>query len=87
MNMKRFFLWSGLSVLALAGTGFAFMNFWAAVDLGYDSSPRGTVILNGWIYTLLGLCFATALFLGLTIRAWLIRRRNMHAKKRAVPGT
>ena len=83
MNTKRVYLWSSLGVVALAGTVFAFMNFWAAVDLGYDTSPRGRVILSRWSYTLLGLCCGTVLFFGLAIRAWLLRRRSLHSEESA----
>jgi len=79
MKTKHVYLWISLGVIALAGSVFAFMNFWAAVDLCYDASTRGRVILNRWSYTLFGLCFGTLLFFGLALRAWLLRRRSVHS--------
>lgn len=81
MNTNRVLLWSSLGVLTLAGTVFAFMNFWAAVDLGYDASPKGKAILSRLSYTLLALGFGTVLFFGLAIRAWLLRRRSLPSKE------
>jgi len=81
MNTNRVLLWSSLGVLTLAGTVFAFMAFWAAVDLGYDASPKGKAILSRWSYTLLALGCGTVLFFGLAVRALFLRRALLHSKE------
>ena len=48
-NMRKWTIaWATMSVLALAGCIFSFMNLWAAADLGYDTSERGKMILQNW---------------------------------------
>jgi hypothetical protein len=80
VNTKLVYLWFGLATVAFTGTVFAFMNFWAAVDLGYDASSNGRIILSRWTYTLIGLGLSTLLFSGLAIRAWVMRRRSINSK-------
>lgn len=78
MSLKAWHLWFGFALIALAATVFAFVNFWAAADLGYDATSRGKVILSRWCYTFIGLCLGTLTFFALAVRSWSARRRRSH---------
>ena len=80
MNIKACYVWSGFALVALAGTVLSFMNFWAAADLGYDTTPRGKTILSGWCYASIGLCLSALVFIALAVRSWLRPRRNLHLR-------
>ena len=77
MSIKAWHVWLGLTLTALVATVFAFVNFWAAADLGYDSTPEGKVILSRWSYALIGLSLSTLVFLVLAVRSWLARGRSL----------
>jgi hypothetical protein len=55
--MKRSRLWAAVSGIMLIVCAYAFLNFMAAADLGYDGSSRGGSILRLWGYVALG-CLA-----------------------------
>src|SRR5512133_2632661 len=78
MNIKARHLWFGSALVAMAGTVFSFMNFWAAVDLGYDTTPHGKTILGGWCLATIGLCLSTLVLAALAVRSWLGQRRSLH---------
>ena len=72
----RCLIWAGLSVLAAVGAGVALLNFWAAVDLGYDASPRGKAIIARWCYAALG-CLGSVIGLAiLSARSWSSGRKQ-----------
>ncbi len=75
MKVKTCHIWFGFALVALAGTVFSFVNFWAAANLGYDTSPRGKTILSGWCYASIGLCLSLLVFLVLAVRS--TRRRSL----------
>ncbi len=78
MNVKACHVWFGLSLVAAVGTVFSFMNLWAAVDLAYDTTPRGKTILNGWCFAFISFCLGTLVFVALAVRSWLVRRGGPH---------
>ena len=78
MSIKACHLWFGFGFIALAATVFAFMNFWAAADLGYDATSRGKVILSSWCYAFIGLSLSTLTLFALGVRSWSAARRNSH---------
>jgi hypothetical protein len=51
--MRRWGIWAGLSAMMVAATGYAWLNFYAAADLGYDRYPGGKAILEFWGYTVI----------------------------------
>jgi hypothetical protein len=68
-------VWSVLSAVCLLAAVFPFCNFWAAVDLGYDRSPRGKAIIAWWGYAMLGLVAAGIGFATLAIKSWWSNRK------------
>ena len=46
--VRPFFVWSIGSIASTLVSGYAFLNFWAAADLGYDAYPEGKVIVERW---------------------------------------
>ncbi len=80
MSIKASHIWFGVAFAAFVGTAFAFMNFWAALELGYDASSRGKEILNGWCYACIGLSLSTVTLLVLGVRSWLARRDASRAR-------
>lgn len=70
-------IWALLSGLAFIGTAGSFLNFWAAVDLGYESLPGGKSVVAGWSYALIAL-FACAIgFATLAMRSWRSSRKGV----------
>ena len=67
--MRRWLPWTICSALALIAAVLAFLNFWAAADLGYDTHPEGKAIMARWGYAMLGF-FAAAVISGvMAVRA------------------
>ena len=67
--MKRWLIWSTCSAVALVAMAIAFMNLWAAADLGYDAYPGGRAIIDRWTYAMLGF-FAVGVVCGvMAVRA------------------
>jgi predicted Co/Zn/Cd cation transporter (cation efflux family) len=44
--MKRWIVWAVMASLLLLAAAFTFMNFFAAVDLGYEMYPGGKDIIR-----------------------------------------
>ena len=62
-----------LAAIAFVASAYAFLNFWAAVDLGYDAQPQGQAIITRWAYGAFG-CLVAGILCGfLAVRA---RRRS-----------
>jgi hypothetical protein len=67
--VKRWLMWSTGSAVALVAMGIAFMNLFAAADLGYDAYPGGRAIIDRWTYAMLSF-FAVGVVCGvMAIRA------------------
>jgi hypothetical protein len=75
LSKNRCSFWGALSVLSFLADTFPFLNLWAAIDLGYDGSPRGREIIARWSYAMLGLMACGVLFAALAIRAWWASRK------------
>jgi hypothetical protein len=70
---KPWLKWT-IGSLALVGSAYALVNFWAAAELGYDAYPRGKSIIAGWGHAVLG-CFVAGILCGImAVRA--ARRAN-----------
>jgi len=75
---NRWLVWVALFIAAALAAAYSFLNFWAAADLGYDTSPRGRSILAGWTYAVWG-CVAAAIGLAvLAGRSWWSTRKPIH---------
>lgn len=68
-----------MSAVCLLAAAFPLCNFWAAVDLGYDSSPRGKAIIARWCYAMLGLVAGGIGFAALAIKSWWSNRKTEKA--------
>jgi hypothetical protein len=75
VKMKNWHVWSGLSIAALIAAAYCFLNFWAAVDLGYDAYPGGKSIIATWCYAFLGLACCFLVFAVVAGRLWWQKRR------------
>jgi hypothetical protein len=73
---NRWVVWFLLCVAALVGAITSFLDFWAAVDLAYDSSSRGRSIVFWWVYALLGLSVGTIIFGVMAVRCCLYAKRK-----------
>ncbi len=77
--MKRWIVWAVMSGLLLVAAAFSFLNFFAAVDLGYDVYPGGKEIIKRHAYL-------TAVFLVCSsvcgLVAWLRRRGDARRAER-----
>jgi len=72
--MKSWLMWTIGSAAALTASAYAFLNFFAAVDLGYDAYPEGKVIISRWGNATLGFFVVGAVCGVMAIRArWKIR--------------
>lgn len=71
--MKLWLTWAALAGVAFVASAYAFVSFWAAIDLGYDAYPGGKAIITNWGDGALG-CLVAAILCGLmAVRA---RRRS-----------
>jgi len=62
--------WTTASAVTLVAFAYAFVNFWAAIDLGFGASPARKSIIAGWGYATLG-CFVAGILSGfMAVRAW-----------------
>jgi hypothetical protein len=52
--MKSWLMWTIGSAAALMASAYAFLNFFAAADLGYDAYPGGKEIIARWGNAMLG---------------------------------
>ena len=64
-------MWQIGAAVALAAAACAFLNFWAAVDLGYDTTIEGKKIIERWTYVLSG-----SLIVGCACGVMALRRRR-----------
>jgi di/tricarboxylate transporter len=55
----------------------AFFNFWAAADLGYDSTAQGRTILSSWGYGALGLSAGAFMFAAMAVRSGRSNRKDV----------
>jgi hypothetical protein len=62
--------------VSLLATFFAFMNLYAAADLGYDFDPRGQIIIQIWAYSFMGLFCVTGALMVMAARSWYRDRRK-----------
>jgi hypothetical protein len=66
--MNRRLTWTIASAAALIFCGCAFLNFWAAVNMGYDARPGGATIIARWGYAMFGSCIVAAVSAIIAIR-------------------
>jgi predicted Co/Zn/Cd cation transporter (cation efflux family) len=76
--MKRWIILAIASGLLLLGASFAFLNFFAAADLGYDMYPGGKGIIARYLYSTLGLLVVS---MACAILAWRARRAQVRAQR------
>jgi len=67
--MKRWLKWAIASAAALITSGCAFLNFWAAVGVGYDAYPGGATIMARWGDAMLGSFIVAVVCAVMAIRA------------------
>ena len=68
--MKRWGVWAAVSAALLIAAMFAFISFYAAVDLGYDIYPEGKSIIAFWGYSMI-LSFGAAIASGVfAVHLW-----------------
>jgi hypothetical protein len=63
-HMKLWLKWTVMATVALVASGYAFVSFWAAVELGYDAHVGGKSIITGWGYAALG-CLLAGILCGI----------------------
>jgi hypothetical protein len=68
--MKRWLIWTAASGVMLVASAYAFLNFWAAADLGYDTSARGKSMLAFWGYAMLGFFLGSVVSAALAFKSW-----------------
>jgi hypothetical protein len=71
-------MWWIAAAAALAAA-YAFLNFWAAIDLGYDVTLEGKRIIERWGYVVSGSVVVASVCSVLAIRA---RRRGAYTDRR-----
>jgi hypothetical protein len=76
--MKRWIILAIASGLLLLGAAFAFLNFFAAADLGYDMYPGGKEIIARHLHSTLGLLVAS---MACAILAWRTWRAELKAQQ------
>ena len=73
IQMKLWWMWTLLAAIAFVASAYTFLNFWAAVDLGYDTQPEGKAITARWAYGAFG-CLVAGILCGVMARR--ARRRS-----------
>lgn len=76
--MNRWIICFAISIVAFLGAIFALFNFWAACDLGYDTSANGKIIIERWGYALIGFFACGIVFMILAIKSWFSSRRTVN---------
>ncbi len=74
--MSRWRVWALVTAAMLVVLAYAFLNFWAAADLGYDASPEGASILAFWGYSALGAFGFAVTAAGIAVYSWRRARRD-----------
>jgi hypothetical protein len=77
--MKRWLIWAAASGAMLVASAYAFLNFWAAADLGYDTSARGKSILAFWGYAMVGFFLGSVVSAALAFKAWRASSKATHS--------
>jgi NADH:ubiquinone oxidoreductase subunit 6 (subunit J) len=75
ISNNKWKVWASISILAFLGAIISLFNFWSAIDLGYDGSSRGRLILKGWGYAMLFLIVCGIVFIILSTRSWYLSRK------------
>ncbi len=75
ISKSKWKVWASISILAFLGAIISLFNIWAAIDLGYDGSSRGRLILEGWGYAMLCLIICGIVFIILSTRSWYFSRK------------
>lgn len=66
----KWIIWAALNAACFLGAAVSFIEFYAAVDLGYDRYPGGKAIIDGWSYALLSLLVCGVGLAVLARRSW-----------------